>query len=1027
MDGRRKTDVTDGKNYWRSLKQLANTPDFQESLHREFPEGTVELNGNNWSRRSFLTTMGASIALASLAGCRRPVEKIVPYVTRPEEIDPGVPNHYATSYPTGTGAVGILVTSREGRPIKIEGNPMHRSSQGGVSPWVTASILDLYDPDRVRYVHKKGERSTLAEFETFWAEEAAIHAENDGAELAVLAMPGASPTYYRLREAFLRKYPRAHWGTWEPINDEAIADGTAMAVGKSLQPVHYFARARIVCALDADFLGTETEHIANARGFAEARKVRSQQDNMCRLYAAEAALSVTGAMADHRLRWPSGRITALAAALTAELTTRGLNIPGAGSWTGDMRSDDLAVERVSKWVSAVADDLLAARGQSLVVAGRRQPAALHALVMAINDALGNTGETVRYYSLPDRVASSTTSMSKTVDQLLWEKKRTVIVLGGNPAHGYPIEYDGRAALLKTPIMIQLGTHANDSTEAARWLIPQAHYLESWGDVRAVDGTLGVIQPMIDPLHGGKSDIEFLNYLTTGEWRSGYDLVRETWQYLLPNAGFEQRWERVLHDGLLEGSALEPERIRLDSGELVRLLSKEMLRTTGKTPTAEALEVGFYPSSVWDGRFANNGWLQEMPDAMTKLAWDNAALIAPATARALGIENGDMLQVGVQPYSTEIAAWIAPGQAENTLALPLGYGRTTAGRLGSNVGFRVEKIRRIKQLHYAADATVTRLGRTYQLVSTQDHGSMEGRPIVRENTLAGYKQHAEFYPTEPDTPPLIPLWQPHSYEHGYQWGMTIDLNTCIGCNACVVACQSENNIPIVGKEQVGNGREMHWMRLDRYYAGDIDDPEIAVQPMNCQHCENAPCEQVCPVAATVHDDEGINAMVYNRCIGTRYCSNNCPFKVRRFNFFNYTNNLSDEHKMVQNPEVTVRFRGVMEKCTYCLHRININKHKAKVEGRTLTDGEVVTACQQACPTKAIVFGNINDPESQVAKLRKNDRAYQLLREYNLKTRTSYLAKLRNPHPSLARSIPGAGGAHGKHGGSGHDNGNSEDHG
>lgn len=1007
-----------GKDYWRSLDQLARTPQFTDFAEHEFPKGTLAPSGdgNNWSRRSFLTTMGASIALASLAGCRRPVEKIVPFVTRPEGVEPGIAEYFATSMPIENNAIGLLVTSREGRPIKIEGNAQHPASLGSVNPWVTASILDLYDPDRSKSILENGEKRSLDDFKSFWTAEVSQFAENGGEGLAVLCEPSSSPTMARLKNEFLRKYPNANWAVWSPIHDENVINGVRMATGRALQPVYDLAAANVICALEADIIGTETNSIVNARGFADGRRVRSQSDDMNRLYVAESALSITGAMADHRLRISSGRVAALASALTKELQSQGLTISETGDWTGSSQGSDID----AAWVSTTAKDLLAAGSKALVVAGRRLPAAVHALVVAINGALGSIGTTVRYYDVPDVSRVNTAELDRTVGRIVWERIKTLVIIGGNPVYNFPRELEGPSVFKKVNSVIHLSDYVNETSAAATWHLPRAHYLESWGDVRAVDGTMSVVQPLIRPLHGAHNDLEFLAFLTTGEWRSAYDHVRATWQRVLPSATFENKWRHVLHDGLLEGSAVESQSVRFDATSFREGIARSKDAVAAEIPTADSLEVGFYPSATWDGRYANNGWLQEMPDAMTKLAWDNAALISPATARGLGLENGDMVQLASGPsYKLDIAVFISPGQADHTIALPLGYGRTRAGKIGDGVGFDTYLLRQFHHQYFLPKVTLTRLNRTYTLASTQDHGSMEGRPIVRENTLAGYKEDIKFFPLETKHPPLVPLWEPHSYAQGYQWGMSIDLNACIGCNACVVACQSENNIPVVGKEQVFNGREMHWMRLDRYYAGDTDNPEVMVQPMNCQHCENAPCESVCPVNATVHDDEGLNVMIYNRCIGTRYCSNNCPFKVRRFNFFNYTNNFSDEHKMVQNPEVTVRFRGVMEKCTYCLHRISTTKQKAKVEGRQIEDGELVTACQQACPTKAIVFGNINDPNSEVTRLRNNNRAYHVLREYNLKTRTTYLAKLRNPHPDLAKPLP-----YGPKNGSGHSGSNGD---
>jgi molybdopterin-containing oxidoreductase family iron-sulfur binding subunit len=989
-----------GKQYWRSLEQLADTDQFKEFLHREFPKGTTELVGkNNWSRRSFLTTMGASLALAGLSGCRRPVEKIVPYVTRPEEVEPGVPNYYATTMPLGLSAYGVVVTSHEGRPTFIAGNELHPSSMGAVNPLVQASLLDLYDPDRSKSVLKNGRNSSWDDFVAWWQEQYQSHKDNQGEGLAVLSETFNSPTLARLKREFLQTFPRATWVSWEPVSDENIYRGIESATRRLLQPVYDYSKAEVVLSLDCDFLGTESESITNSLGFAEARKVHSQSDDMNRLYVIEPKMTVTGMMADHRLRASCEWSYILVEKLVVALKSKGLELASQVAKGLDelvRRSETYEVKDGSrpsadKWIDAVADDLLANRDNSLVVAGRRQPAHVHALVTVINEALGNIGQTIAFHAMPDASPSDSEAFADLTHQISSGQIETLITLSTNTAYASGLN----TSRVKNRVL--LGTHADESSRNASWHVPLAHYLESWGDARSADGTASMIQPQIAPLHGGKSSVELAELFASGEPANAYESVRQTWRSILPRGDFEKNWHKVLHDGVLPGAVLPVGRI-----QVLRSIQAISFNTgvTGTAPTEQDMEVCFYVSQLFDGRFANNGWLQELPDPVTKLTWDNVALMSSKTATELGVENEDVVEVSFEGHSLKIPVWISPGQAEFSIAIALGYGRTAAGRVGSGVGANTYNLRTKPDMWFARGATVRKTGKKYELACTQDHGSMEGRPIIRENTLAGYKDKAEFYPKEIEHPEPKMLWNEHKYDQGYQWGMVIDLNSCTGCNACVTACQNENNIPVIGKNETRNGREMHWMRLDRYYAGDADNPEVAVQPMNCQHCENAPCEQVCPVAATTHDSEGLNVMVYNRCIGTRYCSNNCPYKVRRFNFYNYTSELPETIRMAQNPEVTVRFRGVMEKCTYCTQRITQTKIKAKNQGRSVADSEITTACESACPARAITFGNINDPDSRVAKLKANNRNYRVLEELNIRPRTSYLAKLRNPNPALS---------------------------
>jgi MoCo/4Fe-4S cofactor protein with predicted Tat translocation signal len=975
------------KQYWRSLEQLADTPQFREFLHREFPQGASELDNNAWSRRSFLTLMGASMALAGLAGCRRPVEKVVPYVKQPEEVTVGVPQYYATAMPFGLSAYGLLVKTNEGRPTKIEGNTDHPSSGGATNFWGQAAILDMYDPDRSRNVLHDRAESTWNDFVAFWRERFAFFQKNQGQGLAVLSESFNSPTLARLKAEFQKQFPLATWGTYEAVSDETMYGGVRVATGQVLQPVYHFDKAQVILALDSDFLQTESETITAMRGFAAGRRVMSQSDPMNRLYVVESHYSVTGGMADHRMRLQAKRIGQFAQALAAELAAQGVRSEAfpsgytAPSWLN------------RTWVTELARDLVQNRGKSLLLAGRRQPAAVHALVMAINVALGNVGTTVTYHEMNDASVPSTLELMHLTQMLHGGAIDTLVLLGGDPVYNGPADLEFATALKKAKHTIHLATHVGDTSKAVTWHIPQAHFLESWGDVRGVDGTASLVQPMIEPLYNGKTSVETLALLGSGRDLRGYEIVRATWQPVFGMLDFEKKWRQMLHNGYLADSRAAVVTPTID-GRAVQ--SGFGAGADG----SDGLELLFTVGNPWDGRFANNGWLQELPDPVTKLTWDNVASMSDATARQLGVATGELVRLTVGGRTLEMPVWVCPGHADDSISVPLGYGRKQFGRVADGVGFNSYLLRQSNGLGMISGLAAVRTGQTYPLSSVQDHWSMEGRPIAREATHEEYQKKAEFKPEMIDHPPLVPPWDAHTYTTGYQWGMAIDLNACTGCGACTVACQAENNIPIVGKDQVSRGREMHWIRLDRYFAGSVEEPEMVHQPMACQHCENAPCENVCPVAATVHDKEGLNVMVYNRCIGTRYCSNNCPYKVRRFNFYNYTKDLPETMRMQQNPDVTVRMRGVMEKCTYCVQRISSARILSKRENREIADGEVTTACQQACPAKAIVFGNILDPNSKVSQIKKVNRNYAVLEELFTSPRTSYLAKLRNPNPALA---------------------------
>jgi MoCo/4Fe-4S cofactor protein with predicted Tat translocation signal len=993
------------RTYWRSLAQIEDRPEFRAALEREFPEGASELP-EGVTRREMMMLLGASLSLAGLTGCRRPVEEIVPFATAPEEIVPGIPLYYATTMPFRRSAYGLIVESHEGRPTKIEGNPSHPSTLGTSSSLVQASVLGLYDPDRSQSVVLRGTGKSWSDFVAAWGPLAQAHGADGGAGLAILSEPFSSPTLARLASELRARYPRMQWATYEAVSDENRLAGLRSATGRDLDLMLRLDRASVILALDADPLLADPEMIRHARGFAAGRRAGPSGGVMNRLYAVEGVYSLTGAMADHRLRLESRQIASFVAALAARI-----GVPGGASPVG------AAVPGVdARWIDAVAKDLAANRGKGLIVAGERQPPAVHAAVCALNAHLGNTGKTVSYYETKDAALPSTGSLASLVSAMNAGTIKTLVVLGGNPVFDAPVDLAFASAMAKIPHTIVLGHAVDETSSKAEWHIPRAHYLESWGDARAVGGTLSIVQPLILPLFGGRSMVEVLGLMVGGQDRPGYDIVRDTWKTILGEADFDKKWNRVLNDGVLAGSELPevvPGTVGQPLGELGRLGAGGDSGRQTASGSSDDLEIVFLSSpSLHDGRFANNGWLQELPDPLTKLTWDNPAQLSPKTAEKLGLDSEDVVRLDYAGRSLEIPIWILPGMADGVVGLTLGYGRSHAGRIGSGVGFDTFTLRTAKALGFDGGARLTRVGRRYPLSATQHHGSMEGRPLVRESALnelrseSAAKREAAPGPLGvfEEEPPHFSLWKERTYDQGHQWGMTIDLNACIGCNACMVACQSENNVPVVGKIQVSKSREMHWLRVDRYFSGEPSgNPEIVFQPIPCMQCEDAPCEQVCPVAATVHDAQGLNVMVYNRCIGTRYCSNNCPYKVRHFNFFNYTKDTPDILKLAMNPDVTVRARGVMEKCTYCTQRINRAKIDAKLAGRALRDGDVKTACQQVCPASAIEFGDLRDSSSRVVHAKADPRNYALLEELNTKPRTTYLTKVRNPNPDL-KGVP-----------------------
>ncbi len=982
--------ATSGKQYWRSLEELAQTEAFEEYLHREFPSQAAEWT-DPVGRRKFLKLMGASLALAGLTACtRQPTEQIAPYVRQPDDITPGLPLFFATAMTMGGAATGLLVESHEGRPTKVEGNPDHPASLGAASLFAQASILSLYDPDRSQTVSYIGDERPYSALLGAIQREMVAQKGIGGAGLRLLTETVTSPTLAAQIKSLLAEYPRAKWHQYDPAGRDNAREGARLAFGQPVNTVYRFDKADVILALDADFLTQGHASVRYARDFASKRKLTNGNNEMNRLYAVECTPSATGAKADHRLPLKPSDMAGFARALAA----------GLGLQTGQSAPPTSH----AKWIEEAVRELKDARAKSIVIAGDYQPPAVHALAHAINSALGNVGQTVFYTDpIEANAVDSVASIKELVDDMKSGAVDVLLILGGNPVYDAPADLNFKDTLKEhVRLRIHSSLHYDETSEWCQWHVPEAHFLESWSDARAFDGTASIVQPLIAPLYNGKTQHEILAAFSDQPERTSYQIVRQHWRAQLGGSDqeFEKRWRRALHDGIIANTALAEKTIALRPDWF-----------TGATPSqaSEKYEIIFRPDpTIFDGRFANNGWLQELPKPFTALTWDNAALISPATARALGVEakpgvkGGDWItdQIEIQYQGRAVIApvFISPGQADDCITLHLGYGRTRAGRVGNGAGFNAYAIRASDAQWSGAGAQVRKTSETFTLATTQLHHLMEGRDIVRSGSLEHYHKHPDLAPGEHKNHKVLPLYEPQKYE-GYAWGMAIDLNSCTGCSACVIACQSENNIPVVGKEQVERSREMHWLRVDTYFKGDESNPETFFQPVPCQQCEDAPCEVVCPVAATVHSAEGLNDMVYNRCVGTRYCSNNCPYKVRRFNYLLFQDFETPHLKLGRNPEVTVRSRGVMEKCTYCVQRIQMAKITAEKEDREVRDGEIKTACQQTCPTEAIVFGNIKDPASRVAKIKQEPRNYSLLAELNTNPRTSYLGAVRNTNDKL----------------------------
>jgi MoCo/4Fe-4S cofactor protein with predicted Tat translocation signal len=980
-----------GLQYWRSLEELAQTPEFQEMLLREFPNGASEW-WDGLSRRNFLKYAAASLALAGVTACtRQPAETILPYVHQPENLVLGEPRFYATAMTLGGFASGVLAKSREGHPIKIEGNPQHPMVLGGSNVWTQASILDLYDPDRSQAVARAGEASTWNAF--LWDLNDILHEQRakQGSGLRVLTETVTSPALAAQLDGVLKDFPRAQWHQFESVSRDHVLEGARLAFGEVLETHYRLEKATVIVSLDSDFLYTHPARLLYTRQFTNGRRVAAGADRMNRLYVAEPTPTVTGSMADHRLPLSMTAVQVFIHQLANRI----------------LRAADTVEEleaHESEFLEIVAADLEQNHGKSLVLAGEWQPPQVHAIAHLLNDRLGNVGQTV-FYAEPAGVKSAgqLDSLRALATDMRAGKVEALFILGANPGFTAPADFEFTNLLKQVPHTIHLGTHLDETGRLCKWHIPQLHYLEGWSDARAFDGTVSVVQPLIAPLFNGHSAHELLE-LIAGHHpvRSDYEIVREFWRTRKLWADFDLGWRRVLHEGFIQGTAAAAK-----SAKIRNVLPQRASTSPGAKD--RSLELCFRPDpNLWDGRFANNGWLQECPKPLNQLSWDNALFISPALAQKQNLTNGDIIVLQTNYGDLRGAVWIMPGQAENSITTYLGHGRSGAGRIGTNVGFAAEAVRTRENFWRCRNVKVYKTPARHLLVTTQTHHTLHSpdRQVFRGGDFREWLRNRELIKEsteQPKTPET--LYYPEEYPYtGYKWGMSIDLNTCIGCNACLVACEAENNIPVVGKDQVHRRREMFWIRVDTYYKGTLENPEFNHMPVPCMHCEHAPCELVCPVAATVHDHEGLNLQVYNRCVGTRFCSNNCPYKVRRFNFFQYTQYKAANLEPLYNPEVTVRWRGVMEKCTYCIQRISRARIAAEKENRRIADGEIVTACQQACPAEAIVFGDLNDPHSKVSRLKNQPLDYSMLGELNTRPRTTYSAKLRNPGTAGNRAMP-----------------------
>ncbi len=987
--------------FWRSLDELTDSEDIKVWLHREFPEKASEFTDPE-GRRQFLQLMGASVALAGLSSActRQPAEAIVPYAKAPEVFIPGKPVYFATVLSTDGAAQGVLVESHMGRPTKIEGNPDHPGSLGSTDHFAQAEILNLYDPDRSKSLTYRTEPRAWADFIASIRPVLDAQKALKGDGLRLLTTTVTSPTLGAQITELLKQYPMAKWHVHDPIARRNAMDGARAAFGKALQPVYNFAEADVIISLEADFLGIGGDKVANARAFTARRAVDGTGADMNRLYMAESSISLTGASADHRMAVRAAEVEGIARELAAEL--------GLAVEKGALPASEMA----KNIVAAMIKDAKARPTKTLVMVGESQPAFVHALGYAINEKLGSLGTAL---TLTEPVEVNPPSAENSIEALAADmaagKVSALFILGGNPVATATPDSGFAAALMdpaKVALKVRLGLFDDETSEYCHWQIPEAHALEAWSDARAFDGTLSVQQPLIAPLYDGKSAHELVQALLGDSTTTGYEIIQTAWKARVgATPAFDKSWRKIVHDGLLPASAFPPVAAKTVAGAWMQA---KPASNQGDLDVAFRLD-----PNILDGRYANNGWMQELPKPLTKLTWDNAALVSPKTAKRFSIPEPegtargsfvDRVSLKVGGNSVSIPTWVVPGHPDDTVTVYLGAGRKRSGRVGQGVGVDVQPLRTASSPWSRSGGSMVKENVRYAMGCTQDHWKMEDaseRHLLRTGSFEEFKANPGFaqHPGEPTH--VGSMYPEHPY-NGNKWGMSIDLSACIGCNACVTACQSENNIAVVGKEQIMRGREMQWLRIDRYYEGESEAPAVHHQPVPCMQCENASCEVVCPVAATTHSDEGLNDMVYNRCVGTRYCSNNCAYKVRRFNFFLYSDWDTESLKLQKNPDVTVRSRGVMEKCTYCVQRINAARITSKNEGRDIAEGEIKTACQQVCPTQAIVFGDLNKADSAVSRKKASPRNYVLLSELNTRPRTSYLASVRNPNPELQAAAP-----------------------
>jgi MoCo/4Fe-4S cofactor protein with predicted Tat translocation signal len=1011
-----------GKDYWRSVEEFVDAPEFGDFVNKEFPNHADELK-DPVSRRNFIKVMGASLALAGLSGCViQPSEKAVPYVQQPEGYTPGKSLLFATAITLGGVANGLLAKSNDFRPTKIDGNPDHPGSLGATDVLTQAALLELYDPDRSQEISYRSEPKTYGDLIKQIRSTLDENRKDGGAGVRFLTETISSPTLIAQFKQILSELPNAKWYQYEPINRDNATAGAKLAFGTAVNTIYNFEKADRILSLDADIFSG-----FNVRQIKDFAKKRSEEKAMSRLYVVESTMSLTGAKADHRKAVKPSQVAEIAKAVA-----KAVGVSGATSTYTD------------KWVDVMAKDLLAFKGKSLVIAGDNQSPAVHALAHAINATLGNVGTTVSYTETanPESDKLQIDGLKELIKDIDAKAVKVLAILGGNPVYNTPSDLKlSLERMSNIPMRLHLSSHFNETGEQCHWHISEKHFLESWSDTRAFDGTVTVTQPLIKPLYDGKNIHEIVQLFAKENFdRPDLDIVKAYWQKTgigtakaatatansnsnsapvaaAPAKGFEDAWKKAIHDGVLPNTTFAAKTVTLNTA----FLSQPEVKPT----VSGKFEISILPDpSVYDGRFTNNGWLQELPNPINKITWENVALISPKTAKELGINTGgdegeyaggtqgtsfintkggnlfsDLVKLKFQgaEISQNVPMWVQPGQPDDVITIYLGYGRTRAGKVGTGIGYNAYDVQKSDALHFGS-GEITKVGEKTTIASTQTHFNMEGRDILRVWDIEEFVKHPDMGHQHDEYD--ASMYPRFSYD-GHKWGMTIDLNSCVGCNACVIACQAENNIPVIGKDQVERSREMHWMRIDAYYGGeDINNPAGPYfQPMLCQQCEQAPCEVVCPVHATVHSAEGLNDMVYNRCVGTRYCSNNCPYKVRRFNFLLYQDWNTPQYKLMRNPEVTVRSRGVMEKCTYCTQRISAARIVSERDGTPIKDGSIVTACQEVCPTNAIVFGDLNDKTSKVAKLRNDHRNYNVLNELNTQPRTTYLASLKNQNKEM----------------------------